>query len=213
VTVPEIDVSCDTGRDRVLDVALELFARKGIVATTISEIEAAAGLTRWDQRHDSFPDKVALLEAAVQRHVDELARMQVLLARVHFGEDTRAELTVLARFVLAEHDRQDVLLRIMLQEGAQYPELAGLIRTKIVEPGYRQAAEWIRARIEAGGFPDYDADAVAVVALGSLLAYAAQGKTFGGAPLGVETDRFVATWVEAWLRVAQTAEPERIPRV
>ncbi len=104
--------------------------------------------------------------------------------------------------MLAEHDRQDVLLRIMLHEGEHFPELAALIREKIVEPGYRRAADWVRARIADGGFPEYDADAIAVVALGSLLAYSTQGKTFGSAPLGVDVERFIDTWVEAWLRVA-----------
>jgi AcrR family transcriptional regulator len=195
VALPDIDLATD--RDRVIDTALEAFAKHGIDATAVAGID------------EHFPSNEALLAAAVERHADELARMATLMDTVHFGEDTRAELTLLARFVLAEHDRQDVLLRIMLQEGDQYPELASLIREKIVAPGYQQAAEWIRARIEAGGFPDYDADAVAVVALGSLLAYAAQRKTFGGPPLGVDTERFIDTWVEAWLRVAQTAEAER----
>jgi AcrR family transcriptional regulator len=195
VAIPDIDLVAD--RDRVIDTGLELFATHGIAAT--------------DFPNEYFPSKEALLEAAVQRHVDELARVATLMEPVHFGDDTRTELTFLARFVLAEHDRQDVLLRIMLLSGDQYPELAMLIREKIVVPGYRQAADWIRARIEAGGFPDYDADAVAVVALGSLLAYAAQCKTFGGPPLGVDIERFIETWVEAWLRVAQTVYAETSP--
>jgi AcrR family transcriptional regulator len=195
MAVPDVDLAHD--RDEIIDLALEAFANHGIDASEIGGIDA------------HFPTKVALLEAAVERHVQELARMATLMDTVHFGDDTRMELTLLARFVLAEHDRQDVLLRIMLQEGDKYPELATLIREKIVAPGYTQAADWIRAHIDEGGFPDYDADAVAVVALGSLLAYAAQRRTFGGPPLGVDTERFIETWVEAWLRVAQTAEAER----
>ncbi len=47
------------------------------------------------------------------------------------------------------------------------------------------------------------------MALGSLLAYAAQKVTFNGPPLGIDETRFVDTWVEAWLRVASTAEHDR----
>jgi hypothetical protein len=135
----------------------------------------------------------AALAAAIDEHAAAIERVQTLLAAGHFGDDLRDELTLLARFVLVEHDRQEPLLRVMREHGDRVPELARQIRAKIVEPGYRYAADWIRLRIAEGGFAEYDADAVAVVALGSLLAYAAQRETFGGAPLGVDEDRFVAT--------------------
>jgi hypothetical protein len=96
---------------------------------------------------------------------------------------------------------------VALQRGdGELDDLRVLARTEVVDRGHRYASAWLRAKIVAGGFPDYDADAVVAVALGSLLAYAAQKFTFLDAPLGVHEERFVDTWVEAWLRVASTAD-------
>ncbi|WP_067679720.1 TetR/AcrR family transcriptional regulator [Nocardia miyunensis] len=52
--------------DRLLDAAQILLARKGIRATTVSEVAEEAGVSRaWLYRH--FPDKPALLGAAIVR--------------------------------------------------------------------------------------------------------------------------------------------------
>jgi len=204
-------VTSDTPtRDRLMAAALDLFAEKGFRATTVGDIEAAAGLVpRRGGLYNHFPSKEALLEAAVDTHVRQLDTMRSALTAGRFADDLRSELMLLARWVMQELKRERRLARIMQQEAQSFPELAKIIRDRILEPGYRQAAEWIRGRIAEGGFPDYDADAVAVVALGSLTAYDAQRETFGRAPLGVGENRFIETWVEAWLRVAQTAEEER----
>ena len=99
---------------------------------------------------------------------------------------------------------------IALQRGDQsLDDLRDLAREDVVNRGHRYAARWLRKKIADGGFPDYDTDAVVTVALGSLLAYAAQKVTFNGPPLAIDDTRFVDTWVEAWLRVASTAEHDR----
>lgn len=53
-------------RDRLIDAAEECLRAKGIRATTVSEVAELAGVSRgWLYRH--FPDKVALLGAAIVR--------------------------------------------------------------------------------------------------------------------------------------------------
>ncbi len=209
--MPVVKVTSDTPtRDRLIGAALDLFAEKGFRATTVGDIEAAAGLVpRRGGLYNHFKSKEALLEAVVDTHVKELDTMRSVLIAGRVADDLRTELTLLALWVMQELKRERRLSRIMQQEAQSFPELAEMIRDRILEPGYRQATEWIRGRIAEGGFPDYDAEAVAVVALGSLTAYDAQRETFGRAPLGVGEDRFIQTWVEAWMRVAQTAAAER----
>lgn len=149
------------------------------------------------------------LRATIAGHAAELDRMGAALQSGALATDLRDELTMLARFVLHEHDRQMPLMIALQRGGEAVADLAVLARTQVVDRGHRYAVEWLNTKIAAGGFPGYDSEAVSVVALGSLLAYAAQRVTFGGPPLGVDEDRFVETWVEAWLRVASTAEQER----
>jgi hypothetical protein len=135
--------------------------------------------------------------------------MGELLDSGMLGGDLRAELTLLARAVLQVHDHQMPLM-IALQRGdGELDELRDLAREEVVDRGHRYATRWLCKKIADGGFPDYDAEAVVTVALGSLLAYAAQKVTFNGPPLDIDDTRFVDTWVEAWLRVASTAEADR----
>ncbi|MGQ0825035.1 MAG: TetR/AcrR family transcriptional regulator [Actinomycetota bacterium] len=197
-------------RERLVEAALDLFARQGFRETTVGEIEAAAGLApRRGALYNHFESKEALLTAAVERHVEMLDQFSALMDAGPLALDLRDELMLLARWVIAEHQREDALLRFLQRDGDRFPELATLVRDHIVERGYRQAERWLRRRIEDGGFPDYDAEAVTVVALGSLVAYDAQRTLLGAPPLGVDEDRFVAMWVEAWMRVAETATAER----
>jgi hypothetical protein len=149
------------------------------------------------------------ITAAIAEHAAELDRMGALLDAEPLAPDLRGELTLLARAVLEVHDRQMPLM-IALQRGdGELDDLRDLARAEVVDRGHRYAARWLQKKIADGGFPDYDTDAVVSVALGSLLAYAAQQATFNGPPLDIDADRFVATWVEAWLRVASTAEHDR----
>ena len=60
-------------RERILDVALDLFAEEGFSGTTITEVERRAGLSPGSgsfYRH--FPSKEVLLTAAVEREVERL---------------------------------------------------------------------------------------------------------------------------------------------
>ncbi|MQY22547.1 TetR/AcrR family transcriptional regulator [Nocardia macrotermitis] len=71
--------------DRLLDAAQILLARKGIRATTVSEVAEEAGVSRaWLYRH--FPDKSTLLGAAIVRLSDS------------YWNDARAELDTLDTF-------------------------------------------------------------------------------------------------------------------
>ena len=149
------------------------------------------------------------IRAAIDTHAAELDRMGELLDAAPLAADLRGELTLLATAVLEVHDRQMPLM-IALQRGDDsLDDLRELAREDVVDRGHRYAVRWLQKKIADGGFPDYDTDAVVSVALGSLLAYTAQNATFNGPPLGIAADRFVATWVEAWLRVASTAATDR----
>ena len=154
----------------------------------------------------------AAIRAEIDTHAAELDRLGMLLESGPLAPDLQSELTLLARAVLETHDRQMPLM-IALQRGdGSLDDLRDQARVEVVDRGHRYAARWLAKKIADGGFPEYDTEGIVAVALGSLLAYAAQNATFNGPPLGIDADRFVETWVEAWLRVASTAEAERDSR-
>jgi hypothetical protein len=150
------------------------------------------------------------IAAEIERHAADLEQMGALLTAGPLADDLRDELTILARYVLQVHDRQMPLMIALQRGGEATADLAVRAREEVVNRGHRYAVTWLGEKMVERhvngpeGTNGYDAEAVAVVALGSLLAYAAQRVTFGGTPLDVDEDRFVTTWVEAWLRVAQS---------
>lgn len=102
--------------DRLLDAAQKLLATKGIRATTVSEVAEAAGVSRaWLYRH--FPDKTALLGAAIVRLTDA------------FWTDARAELDTFDTF------GEQVTAGVRIGRGAYDDPGALLMRLRLDEPG------------------------------------------------------------------------------
>ena len=59
---------------------------------------------------------------------------------------------------------------------------------------------------EQAGVVDRGPDAVAAIALGSLVHYRVEEAMFGRPPAGVDEETFVETWVEVWTRVADRGD-------
>jgi AcrR family transcriptional regulator len=181
-------------RDRILDVAMELFAQHGYKGTSVVQIEKAAGLTPGaGGLYHHFRTKEALLSAGIERH---LARLDALrdIQRVFSGVgDLRTELTLTARYALTELDREADLLRIVVSEARTRPELVRAAADQLVRATYAGFAGWLRER--AGVAPGR-ADAVAAVGLGALFSTRLLRLLLATDPVDVDDDEFVSTWVE-----------------
>src|SRR5215211_6635775 len=150
-------------RERILDQALRLFADQGYEATSIGEIEAAAGLApRSGALYKHFPSKRALIDAALAERfgaMDELVTRLDLMPR----GDLRAELEFAGRLSLAELERERDLCRLVMKEGDRFPDLARAFHAGIVERGHTLAVEWLRARASELGREGDDVEAIGQV--------------------------------------------------
>src|SRR3712207_3652118 len=112
-----------TTRQRLLDEGLRLFAQRGFRRTTVGEIEEAAGLSpRSGGLYKHFRSKQELLAAAVERHLHEIETIGEVLELMPLG-DLRAELTLLARWILGDLERHRELFLVLEKEGADLREL------------------------------------------------------------------------------------------
>jgi AcrR family transcriptional regulator len=101
--------------DRLIDAAQKMLARKGIRSTTMIEIAEEAGVSRaWLYRH--FPDKTALLGAAIVRLNDAL------------WTGSRAELDVLETF------GEQLAAGVRIGRGAYDAPGALIMRLRLDEP-------------------------------------------------------------------------------
>ncbi|MGH2811423.1 MAG: TetR/AcrR family transcriptional regulator [Actinomycetota bacterium] len=183
-------------RERIVTEALRLIAERGYRGTTIADIEAAAGLSPGSGAlYKHFASKQAVLAAGLERHA-EVAEAVASALKMMPLDDFRSELMLFARGALQELQAEENLIKILLKEADQFPRLLAKMRQRLVDLGYRQTAEWLRLKVEAGTLPPHDCEAVAAIALGSIVNYQMVQFHFGRPPGEVDEDRFVAAWVD-----------------
>jgi AcrR family transcriptional regulator len=184
-------------RDRILDVAMELFGQNGYRGTSITAIEKAAGLTEGAGGiYHHFPTKQALLQAGIERHLSRLDALRDIRAILTDLGDLRAELTVLARYALAELDHEADLLRVVLAEARTHPELMQNAVDVLIAATYTGFAGWLTDRADLE--PDRAAT-VSAVGLGALFAARLLRLLLGRDPIAVDDHDFVDTWVAMML--------------
>lgn len=172
-------------KHRILRAALKCFAEKGFSATTITDIEVAAGLSPGaggTYRH--FPTKRAILEAAIDA---ELALNDDVLAPIP------TSLEGAARDGLEQLDHQRDLARVLFRDLDKFPELQRRVVERLVQGPYRLVAERTAAVA-----PRIDAEAVAVIMVGALVNVKVIEAMVGATPGGVSEERLIATWARMY---------------
>ena len=193
-------------RERILDNALRLFAERGYQATSIGEIESAAGLApRSGGLYKHFPSKRALIDAALAERVGAIGAIDERVELLPLG-DLRAELILLARLALDELEGERDLSRLVMKEGDRFPELADAFHAGIVERGHRIAASWLARRSVALDLELPDVEATAQVLTDALVGYALQHHIFGDRATRVDRERAIAAWTRL---VFDHIDPER----
>jgi AcrR family transcriptional regulator len=201
ITTPDVSST----RDRIVTEAIRLFARHGFSGTTVGDIEQAAGLApRAGGLYKHFRSKEDVLSAAIERHVREMERMRSRLEVMPLG-DVGAELTLAARWALAELGEEQLVMKVVQKDGDRFPELVREVHARIVEPGHAQAARIFERMFSELGIEGRDPRAIAAVALGALVDYRLEETMFGVPPGGVGEEEFIEAWVDTWESFARGA--------
>lgn len=172
---------------------MELFASRGYQATTVGEIEAAAGFTaRGGTLYKHFPSKQALLEAAVDQQVAEVRQGRAIADLLPLG-DLRAETVLVFRYLFAELTRYRTITALVEKEGASTDPLSERFWNEIAEPGYRLTAEILDRQLNKAGHGKWDAEALAVLLVGAAVNIRRAEWTFGQLALDVDEERLILT--------------------
>lgn len=182
-------------RERIVDEAMRLFSEHGYAATSIAKIEAAAGLTPGAGGvYHHFASKEAVLAAGIERQLSRLGALREIRNVLGSLGDLRAELTLTARYVLAELDSESELLRILASDVRNRPQLLTAAVEELVSSTFTGFATWIGERAERP-IPSAQATALAVFGLGSLLCTRMLRDVLG-IPTQVDDETLVDTWVQ-----------------
>jgi AcrR family transcriptional regulator len=184
-------------RQRVLTEAMRLFGEQGYSATTVAQIESAAGLRSGSgglYRH--FASKKELLEHGLR---DQLASKQELIEFVEDPEQLsqlplRERLMAVARAGLARLQAERDLNRIMLRDLRFFPELAELVRTEEIAGIQKALSRWLKMQVDPT--PELDWDALAAVLMNGVSHYWVLRDSLGSHPSGVDESRYLGTLVD-----------------
>lgn len=191
-------------RERIVDEAMCLFSQHGYAATSVAKIEAAAGLTPGaGGLYHHFESKEAVLAAGIERQLARLGALRDIRHVLGSLGDLRAELTLTARYVLAELDSESELLRILASDIRNRPQVLTAAVDKLVSSTFTNFAAWIDEHVERAVQAE-EAKALAVFGLGSLLSSRLLRDVLG-IPAQVDDETLVDTWVQ--MMVAAMTEP------
>jgi AcrR family transcriptional regulator len=184
-----------TTRERIVDEAMHLFSRHGYAATSIAKIEAAAGLTPGAGGiYHHFASKEAVLAAGIERQLARLGALREIRHVLGSLGDLKAELTLTARYVLAELDSESELLRILASDARSRPQLLHDAVEELMSSTFTGFATWIRESA-AQPISEKQATAIATFGLGSLLSSRVLRDVLG-IPVQVDDETLVEVWVQ-----------------
>lgn len=190
-------------RQRLVDVTLDLVAARGFDGVSVGDIESAAGLApRSGALYKYFDSKLAVLEAGLEQHLDSIAGIEFDLDATE-PSDLRSEIEFVARWLLAELDRERTITHVVEREGDRLPELRDRMRAGVSDRGYRVAAAFIDRWLGPTG-SSADREALAVLVVGSLVNVRRSTWTFGRPPLAVDDEQVVDAFVTMALSFLET---------
>jgi AcrR family transcriptional regulator len=181
-------------RERIVDEAMRLFGRNGFRGTSIVQIEKAAGLTPGaGGLYHHFASKDDVLVEGVRQHLARIDALREVRAILGDLGDLRAELTVVARFTLAEFDNESELFQIIASEARRRPDLLTGAAQSLIASTQDTFADWLRTKSKA--MTAERSRAVASLAMGALLAGRLTKYVMGVEP-GVDDETLIPLWVD-----------------
>jgi AcrR family transcriptional regulator len=180
-------------RERLVNEAMRLFSAKGFEATSVSQIEAAAGLAAGSGAlYHHFKSKEALLDAGIDRQLDRRRAMRDIRALFAGLGDLRAELTVLGRYLLGVVDEEIELLQIAARTPAGRSSRLDTAYAALVDGLNVELGDWIAAWAPA--LVDQDRDVMAALAVNALLGSRLTTSLFHQSAPRIPDDRYLAEW-------------------
>ncbi|MEN3221460.1 TetR/AcrR family transcriptional regulator [Mycolicibacterium porcinum] len=180
-------------RERLVTEAMKLFGDKGFEATSVSQIEAAAGLSAGSgalYRH--FKSKDALLSAGIDRQLDRRSAMQDIRALFAGLGDLHSELTVLGRYLLTVIDQESELLQVAARTPAGLSDRLDTAYAALVDGLRDELNGWISAW--APDTPPDQTKVLASLGINSLLGERFASNLFRRAAAPSSDDEYLREW-------------------
>jgi AcrR family transcriptional regulator len=201
-------------KDRVTAEAMRLFGEQGYAATTVAQIEAAAGLSPGSGGlYKHFRSKADVLAEGIAQLIDAGAQLRSLFETQRESTDLdrlplRDRVEVVARAGLSRLANERDFNRMLVRDLQQFPALLARAKNDEISSTHRGLATWLSRQAEAAAnHTDRDWEAVAAVVMDATAHYWLLQDVFGGEhPTEVSQERYLNALID--LTTALLEEPQ-----
>ncbi|ACC39898.1 HTH-type transcriptional repressor KstR2 [Mycobacterium marinum] len=180
-------------RERLVTEAMRLFGERGYHATSVAQIEAAAGLASGSGAlYHHFDSKESLLEAGIDRQLDRRRAMGDLRALFAGLGDPRSELTLLGRYVLAVLDEESQLLQIAAALPTGRPAQLDDAYAALFAGLNAELTDWVKELVPT--ISKQQALTIGTVAVNSLFGNRATSTVFRTPVADLTDEQYIAEW-------------------
>ncbi|WP_162257730.1 TetR/AcrR family transcriptional regulator [Agromyces sp. Root81] len=189
--------------DALVTAAMDLFAERGFHATSVADIQIAAGLTGGSGAlYKHFVSKDAVLEAGVAAYLESLAERSRTTVR-DLPEQPRDALQAIAQGLIASMTADEAVLRVLLRDLDQHPALLERVWDGVLANVYVEMSDWISAQASRGLVTVSDPEATAAVLMGALTQLPILHALIRRTPGDLVSSAYVSSWVEIAARALQ----------
>ena len=206
---PKFRRRAEARKDEVLDAALELFTEKGFAAARVEDIATKAGISKGTV-YLYFESKEALMEGLIHRALSPVA-LKALSAIDAVGLDPQLVVETVGGLIAERltDPKISAIPKLILRESTQFPELAQMYRSAVIDKVLPPMVKLIRRNIDKGRFRDVDPEMTIRSLIGPVIAHMLLAEVFGIVPEGgMQMDRLVANHIDILFN-GLSAKPER----
>ena len=180
-------------RERLVTEAMRLFGEQGYSATSVAQIEAAAGLAPGSGAlYHHFKSKEALLEAGIDRQLDRRRAMRDIRALFAGLGDLSSELTMLGRYLLAVLDEESQLLRIASRVPSDRSARLTDAYAALFDGLHTELADWVTSWIPT--ISPQQAATIAAVGVNALHGKRATASVLHTPKADIPDEQYIAEW-------------------
>ena len=184
-----------TTKERLITEAMRLFSRQGYRATSVKQIEQAAGLVPGcGALYNHFKSKQELLTAVIDRQLDRRRAMHDISALFAGRGDLRTELSLLCRYLMSVLDQESEFLQVVARTPAEESPRLTDAYAALIDGLYSELGDWIKACASA---PDVAAAGrVAAIGIDALVGRRTSRIVFHSNHIDTTDNDYVTEWTE-----------------
>ncbi|MEH1907380.1 TetR/AcrR family transcriptional regulator [Nostoc sp.] len=176
-------------QEQILQGAIRVFLKEGYAKTSMDRVSASAGVSK-QTIYSHFQDKEGLFKALIERLTLACFQSIFCIEKLH-GEPAILLRQVAEIYLTKVADNPDylALLRLIITESQNFPELAKLYTQTVVQRGRQMLSQYFVSHPELG---ITDPEAMAQIFFGSLVSYVIiQEVLYGKELMFLSRDRLV----------------------